>query len=170
MTWRKAWIGLGGNIGNVSDAMNKAISALDNHTGIRLRAVSSLYATQPWGVADQPEYNNACIEILTDMKPQALLSACLETEAGLKRVRKNRWGPRTIDLDILAMERVEVDVDGLTIPHSRLRERAFALAPMAELAPEFVVDGKPVSRWLETLDLNGIRVISKPAEWFGNQT
>jgi 2-amino-4-hydroxy-6-hydroxymethyldihydropteridine diphosphokinase len=61
MTWRKAWIGLGGNIGNVPDAMNKAISALDNHTGIRLRAVSSLYATEPWGVADQPEYNNACI-------------------------------------------------------------------------------------------------------------
>ncbi len=96
-------------------------------------------------------------------------AACLAVEAGLKRVRQNRWGPRTIDLDILAMEGVEIYLEGLTIPHSRLRERAFALAPMAELAPEFDIDGKSVSQWLEALDRSGIRMVSKPADWFTNQ-
>jgi 2-amino-4-hydroxy-6-hydroxymethyldihydropteridine diphosphokinase len=166
MTWRKAWIGLGGNIGDVPDTMNKAISALKSHEAIRLQAVSSLFATEPWGVSDQPVFNNACIEILTELSPQALLKACLATEAGLKRERQNRWGPRTIDLDILAMDGVEIDIEGLTIPHSRLSERAFALAPMAELAPQFDVGGKTVLQWLETLDQEGVRVLSKPEEWF----
>lgn len=164
--WHKAWIGLGGNIGDVPAQMNRAINTLVSHRGIKLVGVSSLYATEPWGLKEQAEFNNACIEISTFLEPGALLKACLATEASLNRIRDVRWGPRTIDLDILIIEDAEIDVDGLTVPHPRLHERAFALAPLADLAPNLALAGGTVSKLLENLDRKGIRTIATPDEWF----
>lgn len=164
--WRKAWIGVGGNIGDVPAQMNRAIEILVSHQDVKLVGVSSLYATEPWGLREQAEFKNACVEISTHLEPGALLEACLATEARLKRVRDVRWGPRTIDLDILFIEDVEIDIDGLTVPHSRLHERAFALAPLADLAPNLALAGSTVSGLLEKLDRDGIREIAKPDDWF----
>ncbi|MEM7463462.1 MAG: 2-amino-4-hydroxy-6-hydroxymethyldihydropteridine diphosphokinase [Pseudomonadota bacterium] len=163
--WRKAWIGLGGNIGDVPSQMMRAIDILASNDEIRLAGVSGLYATEPWGLKEQAEFKNACIEISTSLEPKALLEACLATEAGLDRIRDVRWGPRTIDLDILAMEDVAIDIDGLTIPHSRLHERAFALVPLADLAPDLKIDGQSILELLEKQDCSGVKQIAAPGEW-----
>ncbi|MGI9402605.1 MAG: 2-amino-4-hydroxy-6-hydroxymethyldihydropteridine diphosphokinase [Rhizobiaceae bacterium] len=166
--WRIAWIGLGGNVGDVPARMKQAIEILASYKGIDLVGVSSLYATEPWGLKDQADFKNACIEISTCLDPSELLDACLKTESRLERIRDVRWGPRTIDLDILMIEGVEIDMKGLTVPHSRLHERAFALAPLAELAPDMELGGSTVSEILESLDLEGVKLAAKSDDWFGS--
>ncbi len=156
---------MGGNIGDVPSQMVQAIDILVSNDEIRLEGVSGLYATEPWGLKEQAEFKNACIEISTSLEPEGLLEACLETEARLDRTRDVRWGPRTIDLDILAMEDVAIDIDGLTIPHSRLHERAFALVPMADLAPDLKIEGQSVSELLKKQDRSGVKQIAAPGEW-----
>src|SRR5690606_17242977 len=107
---------------------------------------------------DQPDFLNAVAEVETRRSPRGLLELCLKTETDLHRVRDQRWGPRSIDLDILLFGDLTVDEPGLAIPHPRLTERAFALVPLAELAPELVVAGLPVTEWLLLVDTGGILV------------
>jgi 2-amino-4-hydroxy-6-hydroxymethyldihydropteridine diphosphokinase len=124
-------------------------------------AVSSLYATAPVGREDQPEFLNAAVEIRTTLPPRELLTACLRIEAELGRIRTERWGPRTIDIDVLLYGDRRLAEDGLTLPHPRMQERAFVLAPLAEIAPGLLLDGTTVAVRAEAIDRFGVRRLER---------
>jgi 2-amino-4-hydroxy-6-hydroxymethyldihydropteridine diphosphokinase len=149
----RAYVGLGSNLGDRSATLAHALELLGERRGISLVAVSSFRETDPVGYLDQPRFLNAAAAIETSLTPQALLLALLEVERQLGRTREGpRFGPRTVDLDLLLMEGVTVDEPGLTVPHPRLHERRFALAPLAELDPSLVVPGHgSVGQLLELL-------------------
>lgn len=131
----RALLGLGANLGNPVATLNEAktrLAALG-----RVTAASSLYRTPPWGVTEQPPFVNAALALETALDAEALLVALKTLERELGRVAGARWGPRAIDLDILAIDGVRRDDPHLTIPHARLFERAFALVPLAEIEPAF---------------------------------
>ena len=132
------YLSLGGNLGDPASAMGAALRMLDADPLVDVVAVSSLYRTPPWGKTDQPDFLNAAAEVLTTLSPRGLLDLCLEAERKLKRVRQERWGPRLIDIDILVFGELAVHESGLEIPHPRMLERAFVLAPLAEIAPDIV--------------------------------
>ncbi|MGI9355889.1 MAG: 2-amino-4-hydroxy-6-hydroxymethyldihydropteridine diphosphokinase, partial [Rhizobiaceae bacterium] len=144
---KKAWLGLGGNIGDVQAAIRAALHNLDGHGAVEVVAVSPLYKTPPWGVEDQPWFFNCCAEVMTSLTPEELLAACQEQERLGKRERVQRWGPRTIDIDILVYEGVEQDNPGLALPHPRITERAFVLVPLADIAPQLEVQKRTVKDW-----------------------
>ncbi|GIL00811.1 MAG: 2-amino-4-hydroxy-6-hydroxymethyldihydropteridine diphosphokinase [Alphaproteobacteria bacterium] len=163
---RRAWLGLGGNVGDVAAAMVAALERLDADPGIEVVAVSALYRTPPWGVTDQPDFLNACAELRTTLAPERLLAVCLDTERALKRVRDRRWGPRTIDLDVLVVEAVTVQTPTMTLPHPRMLDRPFVLLPLAELAPDLLVGGRAVRQWLAETDTGGIVRVAAAGEWW----
>ena len=160
-----AVIGLGGNIGEPQAAMAAALDRLTRHPGIALEAVSALYRTPPWGNIDQPPFLNAAVRVQTALAARELLEACLTVERELGRERRERWGPRTIDLDILLFGDAEVDKPGLTIPHPRLAERAFALLPLADVAPDATIGGRPARDWLDAAGRDGIVRLAGP-DWY----
>ena len=162
----RAYLGLGGNLGDPAAAMGAALRALDGAAGIEVAAVSSLYRTPPWGVTDQPDFLNAVAALDTRLMPRALLQACLDAERALKRVRDMRWGPRTIDLDILLYGNQRIDEEGLQVPHPRMSARAFVMVPLAEIAPDAVVDAKTAAEWLPSLDLSGIVRLPGGGGWW----
>src|SRR6201994_55544 len=124
-----ALIALGGNVGEVRDTFKKAIANICGMTQAALLARSSDYATPPWGEEKQARFINACIEIETSLDPHALLFTLhkIEKKFGRDRAREQHWGPRTLDLDLIAYDDVTIDQQGLTLPHPRLFERAFVL-------------------------------------------
>jgi 2-amino-4-hydroxy-6-hydroxymethyldihydropteridine diphosphokinase len=131
-----AYVGLGANLGDREATVRRAAELLG------AARVSTLIETEPWGYADQPRFVNAVAELETDKSPRALLERLLEIERELGRTREGpRYGPRTIDLDLLLYGDEQLEEPGLVVPHPRLRERAFVLEPLAELAPELVVPG-----------------------------
>ena len=142
-----AYIGLGSNLGDREETIRRAVELLG------AARVSTLLETEPWGYADQPRFLNAVAELETDEPPRALLARLLEIERELGRTREGpRYGPRTIDLDLLLYGDDRLDEPGLGLPHPRLHERAFVLEPLAELAPELVVPGfGPVKALLSRL-------------------
>ncbi|HEV3404498.1 MAG TPA: 2-amino-4-hydroxy-6-hydroxymethyldihydropteridine diphosphokinase [Gaiellaceae bacterium] len=142
-----AYIGLGSNLGDREETIRRAVELLG------AARVSTLIETEPWGYADQPRFLNAVAELETDEPPRALLARLLEIERELGRTREGpRYGPRTIDLDLLLYGDDRLDEPGLGLPHPRLHERAFVLEPLAELAPELVVPGfGPVKALLSRL-------------------
>jgi 2-amino-4-hydroxy-6-hydroxymethyldihydropteridine diphosphokinase len=154
----EALLALGGNVGEVRETIDRAIAMLCEGSGLRLTARSSDYATPPWGVADQPPFVNLCIAVETALTPQALLRRvqAVEHALGRARVQERRWGPRPIDIDILAYDDVTLDGADLTLPHPRLFERAFVLVPLAEIAPDRVIAGKRVRDALAKVDTAGI--------------
>ncbi len=164
-TEERIFIGLGGNIGDPRRAMASAVKALAGADDIDVVGISSLYRTPPWGKTDQPDFLNAVVEISCALSPRILLNRCLEIEKGLKRERGERWGPRTIDMDIIAFGNRVVDEPDLHIPHPRLYERAFVLMPLAELAPDFTISGNQVSQLLAELDRQGIAVPAQGRQW-----
>ncbi len=134
----RALLGLGANLG---DPIATLLAAKDHLAALgTVTAVSSLYRTPPWGVEDQPPFVNAAVALETALDPDALLAALKELEAELGRTTTFRWGPRVIDLDILDYDGVRRSDPVLTIPHARLRERAFVLVPLAEIEPAFAAD------------------------------
>jgi 2-amino-4-hydroxy-6-hydroxymethyldihydropteridine diphosphokinase len=165
-TKETAYLGLGGNLGDPAKSMGAALRMLDADPLSRVVAVSSLYRTPPWGKTDQPDFLNATAEVLTSHSPRELLDLCLEAEQRLKRVRQERWGPRLIDIDILIFGDKAVHEHGLEIPHPRMLERAFALAPLAEIAPDFMVDGQTLSDHLAMLDTTGITRLPSGPDWW----
>lgn len=166
---RTAWLGLGGNIGDVKTAMADALQLLNAADEIKIQTVSPVYKTPPWGVEDQPWFLNCCAAVNTSLSPEELLEHCQDAERAGKRERVKRWGPRTIDIDILAMEGVDQVEQRLTIPHPRLLERAFVLIPLADIAPEMNMQGKPVSQWANSVDQGGIENVEFPDNWWKNQ-
>jgi 2-amino-4-hydroxy-6-hydroxymethyldihydropteridine diphosphokinase len=123
-----------------------------------LLARSSDYATPPWGDEQQARFVNACIEIDTSLDPHALLFVLhkVEQKFGRDRAKERRWGPRTLDLDLIAYDNVTIDKPELTLPHPRLFERAFVLVPLAEIAPDRLIRGRPVAEALADLSTEGI--------------
>ena len=148
-----AYVGLGANIGAREVTLLRAVDLLADADDVDVLAVSQLRETEPLGVVDQPPFLNGAAQIETSLEPRALLELLLEVERTLGRVRGERWGPRTVDLDLLVYGDRTVDEPGLRVPHPRLHERRFALEPLAELEPDLVVPGLgPVSGALAALD------------------
>lgn len=146
----EAFVGLGANLGDPPAAIERAIVALDALPGTRVSARSRLYRTPAWGLADQPDFINAVARVSTRLVPQALLEALLgvERQAGRTRGDGPQWGPRVLDLDLLLYGDAELDLPGLRVPHPRLHERAFALVPLAEIAPDARIPGHGVAAGL----------------------
>ncbi len=154
----EAALGLGGNVGDVAAAFVHALSRLADAPGVRLARISSVYRTPPWGKLDQPPFLNMAALVETTLPARALLALCLDIERSLGRRRLERWGPRTLDIDILTWGDVTIDEPDLKIPHPSLAERAFVLAPLAEIAPRLQVRGREVGEWLARVDRAGIEV------------
>jgi 2-amino-4-hydroxy-6-hydroxymethyldihydropteridine diphosphokinase len=154
----EALLALGGNVGDVRTTIARALDALCDGTDIRLVARSSDYLTPPWGIADQPRFINVCIAVETVLTPHALLARAqtVEESFGRDRSREQRWGPRPLDIDILAYDDLLLATPKLTLPHPRLLERAFVLVPLAEIMPERVIAGISVNDALSRVDKGGI--------------
>ena len=152
-------LGLGGNLGDPTATIDAALGHLKTG-GVRIMRRSRRYRTAPWGVADQPDFINICVAAETTLAPRALLGLIHATEAALGRERRERWGPRTIDIDILAYGDERIDEPGLTIPHPRLTERAFVLVPLSDIAADRAIDGRTVREWAAAVDRNGIELHS----------
>ena len=148
----EAAIALGSNIGDKANNIDRAVAMLDAVAGIRVTARSRDFRTAPWGITDQDWFVNAAVLVETSLAPRALLEVCLDIEARLGRVRGLRWGPRLIDLDVLIYGNREIDEPGLTVPHPRMMERAFVLAPLADLMPERRIGGRRIDEALAALD------------------
>jgi 2-amino-4-hydroxy-6-hydroxymethyldihydropteridine diphosphokinase len=149
----RAYVGLGANVGPREVTLLRAVDLLAEANAVEVVAVSQLRETEPVGVVDQPRFLNGAVAIETSLPPRALLQLLLDVERSLGRVRTERWGPRTVDLDLLVYGAEVVDEPGLRVPHPRLGERRFALEPIAELDPNLVVPGLgPVSDALAALN------------------
>ncbi|MEK7795248.1 MAG: 2-amino-4-hydroxy-6-hydroxymethyldihydropteridine diphosphokinase [Candidatus Hydrogenedentota bacterium] len=134
----RVFLGLGSNLGERALHLRAAVRQIAGIEGVLVRAVSPVYETAPVGLTGQPVFLNAVVEIETTLEPVELLKAVKELERGLGRGSGVRWGPREIDIDILLWGERVIDVDGLRIPHPRLHERRFALAPLADIGPEVI--------------------------------
>jgi 2-amino-4-hydroxy-6-hydroxymethyldihydropteridine diphosphokinase len=159
-----AVLGLGGNIGDSRKVLAGALNRLARHPGIAVAAVSALYQTPPWGKTDQPPFLNAAARIETSLTPRGLLDAVLSVERQLGRERSERWGPRTVDIDILIFGDEAIDEPGLHVPHPHLTERAFALAPLVDVMPHAELSGRPAADWLKDADRAGMVRLAEP-DW-----
>jgi len=158
----RALIGLGGNLGDVRERLDAAIAALDALPGIAVLARSRLYRTPPWGQTAQPDFVNGAIAIETTLPARDLLEALLATERAFGRIRDGeRWGPRTLDLDLLTYGDELIDDERLTVPHPRIAERAFVLLPLADIAADAVLPGMGrVRDLLGAIDTHGCTPLS----------
>jgi 2-amino-4-hydroxy-6-hydroxymethyldihydropteridine diphosphokinase len=166
--WAEAFLGLGGNIGDVRSTFDAAIAMLCDGDALRLAARSADYRTPPWGVTDQPAFVNAVIAVSTALAPHDLLAHALAVERALGRDRgkERRWGPRLVDIDILAYDDVVLGDPDLTVPHPHLFERAFVLVPLAEIAADRVIGGKRIGDALASLDTSGIEKLASQSDRF----
>jgi 2-amino-4-hydroxy-6-hydroxymethyldihydropteridine diphosphokinase len=153
-----AIIALGGNVGDVRTTFQRAIANICGMAQAALVARSSDYATPPWGHEQQARFINACISIETSLDPHALLYSLqrIETKFGRDRSKETRWGPRTLDLDLIAYDDITLQKGELTLPHPRLFERAFVLVPLVEIAPHRLIGGRDVTAALSELSTEGI--------------
>lgn len=149
-----AYIGLGSNMGDKTANLKRAIEELGKVPGNKVLAVSSFYETEPVGNIEQDWFINAAVKIETDLTPRELLEVLLKIEKELGRVRDERWGPRTIDLDILLYDDLALNEEGLAIPHPYLHERGFVLVPLSEIAPEVIhpIFKRSIQELLEVLE------------------
>jgi 2-amino-4-hydroxy-6-hydroxymethyldihydropteridine diphosphokinase len=154
-----AILGLGSNLGDKRANIARAIEHLTADGSLRLVARSHDYHSAPWGKTDQDWFVNACISVATSLTAHEVLERCFEAERELRRVRQERWGPRTLDCDLLVYRDVHSDAPELTLPHPRITERAFVLVPMLEVAPDQVINGRRISSWLNALDANDVVVM-----------
>lgn len=151
-------IALGSNLGDSYSILEAALRALSELPGILLQARSHWYRTVAVG-PPQPDFLNGCALLRVSLSPQALLEALLETETRFGRVRHQRWGPRTLDLDLLLYDDSILNTPALQLPHPRLHERAFVLVPLVEIVPDWVepVSGKAIAELIQTVDCTGVR-------------
>ena len=158
----EALVALGGNLGNVRDTIDRAVAVFCEGQRVRLLARSSDYRTNPWGVEDQPPFVNACIAVETRLSPRALLAhaQAVERALGRERSKERRWGPRQIDIDLIAYDDVALEDPDLTLPHPQLFTRAFVLVPLTEIAPERLITGRRVRDALAQLDTSGVEKLA----------
>ena len=156
---KRAVIALGANLGNRLETLQGAIDALEDTPGVRIKAVSPVYETEPWGVepGSQPSYFNAVVVLKTTLPPSSLLERAHAVEEAFHRVRDERWGARTLDVDIVAYADVVDDDPHLTLPHPRAHQRAFVLAPWHDVDPEAQLPGLgAVAELLDTVTREGV--------------
>ncbi|MEU3508059.1 2-amino-4-hydroxy-6-hydroxymethyldihydropteridine diphosphokinase [Streptomyces longwoodensis] len=156
---QRAVISLGSNLGNRLETLQGAIDALEDTPGVRVKAVSPVYETEPWGVepGSQPSYFNAVVLLKTTLPPSSLLERAHAVEEAFHRVREERWGARTLDVDIVAYAEVVSDDPHLTLPHPRAHERAFVLAPWHDVEPAARLPGRgPVADLLGGVTRDGV--------------
>ncbi|MBF6024341.1 2-amino-4-hydroxy-6-hydroxymethyldihydropteridine diphosphokinase [Lysobacter niastensis] len=167
-----AYVGLGSNLGESVATLRAALTALDAISGTHLVRASHFYRTPAWGVTEQPDFLNAVAMVRTQLPAAELLAAMLDIERAAGRNRSadgsDRWGPRTLDLDLLLYGDAVVDVPGLHVPHPHLHERAFALVPLVEIAPDTVIPGVGRARdalaRMETADIEALTYTDPPAD------
>jgi 2-amino-4-hydroxy-6-hydroxymethyldihydropteridine diphosphokinase len=151
----RACIALGSNLGDPRQQVLDAMDALQTLPDSRVLQRSRLYRTPPWGVLDQPDFVNAVVAIDTSLSPHALLDALHAIEQQAGRVRLERNGPRTLDLDLLHMDGIQINDARLTVPHPRIAERAFVLLPLADVSPELQLRDGTVAELLARIDIHG---------------
>ena len=162
----RVFIALGSNIGDRAANIKKAVDLIAASGAVTVVRSSHLYETRPWGVEDQPDFINAVIEVRTTLAPAALLAHLKGVEAQMGRVATERWGPRIIDADIIFYGARVVMEEGLSIPHARMRERAFVLVPLCECAPTLIhpVVGRTIKELLDALDPQERASVNKSAK------
>jgi 2-amino-4-hydroxy-6-hydroxymethyldihydropteridine diphosphokinase len=158
---RQAYVGFGANLGNPASTLQAAAAELGRTAGT-VTAGSHIYRSRPIGLTDQPDFQNAVARVSTTLAPEALLDELLALEARFGRVREVRFGPRTLDLDLLWYEAVVRDDERLTLPHPRAHEREFVLRPLAELDPDLELRGTTVAAWLARLEPQGVEPTGLP--------
>lgn len=157
----KAYIALGSNMGDRFGYLTQAILLLESHEKIEVVNTSSIYETDPVGYTDQDQFLNMAIQVKTSLEPVELLDTCLDIELKLGRKREIKWGPRTLDLDILLYNHENIETEKLTIPHPRMRERAFVILPLLEMDPDLTLPntGEPLKNCLQSIpDKEGVRI------------
>jgi 2-amino-4-hydroxy-6-hydroxymethyldihydropteridine diphosphokinase len=154
----RAYLALGGNVGDSRTVLDRAVALLCDGGDIRLLARSSDYETPPWGVTEQPPFVNLCIAVDTTLLPHALLARAHEVEHALGRDRahERRWGPRSADIDLITYDDMILHDADLILPHPRLFERAFVLVPLAEIAPDLCIAGQRVTDAANAIDKTGM--------------
>lgn len=161
----RAVLSLGGNLGDPRAQFAVALRALDDDPGIRVAAVSHAYETVPLGKTDQPQFLNCAAFVDADMPPEVLLARTQAVEDALGRVRFERWGPRTLDIDLICAGEAALDGRDLTLPHPRAHERAFVLIPWLELDPEACLLGRSVAQLIASLPEQGVRRAGTVPGW-----
>jgi 2-amino-4-hydroxy-6-hydroxymethyldihydropteridine diphosphokinase len=159
-----AFLGIGGNLGDRLGFLTEAVRRLHQPPRMRVDAVSSVYESKPLGAATQPDYLNAVLRVATLHSPHELMAECLRIETALGRVRRERWGPRTIDIDILLYDDATIADAALTLPHPQMRARNFVLIPLAEIAPDLVLGGASIQTFAGRIDSAGLRKLGR-LEW-----
>ena len=159
-----AYIALGSNLGDRAALLRGALAALQRGGDVRVVAESVVYETAPVGGPPQPDYLNMVVAVETLLGPEALLERCLAVETEHGRVRRERWGARTLDLDLLSFGAVLLRTERLTLPHPRLAERAFVLVPLAEVAPELRIGDATAGELAARCDRSGLRRIGALAD------
>ncbi|HMQ58152.1 MAG TPA: 2-amino-4-hydroxy-6-hydroxymethyldihydropteridine diphosphokinase [Rhizobiaceae bacterium] len=162
----EALLGLGGNVGDVRAALARALQAMDADPQVTVRAVSRLWRTPAWGRTDQPDFLNAAALIETRLGARDLLFALQALETAGGRVRRERWGPRTLDIDILFFGSSNIDEPGLTVPHPQIGARAFVLAPLQDICGDALPDGRTISRMLAELDTGDLSPLVVAPNWW----
>ncbi|AKL94431.1 2-amino-4-hydroxy-6-hydroxymethyldihydropteridine pyrophosphokinase FolK [Clostridium aceticum] len=155
----KGYLGLGSNMGDKKEYLDQAVEQINQHPSITVTKVSSYYETDPVGYTDQDVFLNVVVEIDTDLPPYELLSYCNEIEEILQRKRLIRWGPRTIDVDVLLYEDYTSNDEKLTVPHPRMWERAFVMIPLYEIAKDITNNGEHIEEIIKNLCKEGIRKV-----------
>ncbi len=156
-----SYLSLGSNMGNREQNLKEAVSALMKEPDIQIENISSIYETDPVGYTEQDCFLNIALQVKTSLRPEELLSKCQQIEIELGRKREIRWGPRTIDLDILLYNHENIETESLVIPHPRMHERAFVLVPLLELNPALLIPGfsEPLPVILDAIpDKEGVRL------------
>lgn len=151
----RAAIALGSNVGDKRGNVARAIELLERD-GARVVRRSADFRTEPWGPVEQDWFVNACVIVETELSPEELLSLCRRIEAELGRKRDMRWGPRTIDVDILTYDNLTIDTPELVVPHPRMFERAFVLVPLLDADPEAVVGGQRIADLVRAVGREGL--------------
>lgn len=157
----KAYLGLGTNMGDKQAYLKEACKIISDNPNINIVKISKVYKTKAWGYTNQDDFLNICIEVDTNLSPEELLEVCHEVENKLNRVRVIRWGPRTIDVDILFFNNIISTDENLILPHPRIKERAFVLIPLMDLNKELVIDNKTISYYLSNLEKEELKQVEE---------
>nr|WP_136251467.1 2-amino-4-hydroxy-6-hydroxymethyldihydropteridine diphosphokinase [Ningiella ruwaisensis] len=161
-----AFIGLGSNLAQPAEQLKGALRDLHQHEKVSLQRWSHLYQSAPMGPKDQPDYVNAVCQVTTSLRPEELLDVLQAIEQSHGRERKgHKWGPRTLDLDMLMFNDLRLNTERLTLPHYGMREREFVLVPLFEIAPDLIMqDGLPLAAWIHKCGLDGLKRLSEKIE------
>jgi len=158
LAWSRVVLGLGSNLGNRLETLQGALDEITDTPGVTVAGVSGVYETDPVGGPEQGSYFNAVVVIRTLLTPDLVLERANSIEEAFQRVRVERWGPRTLDVDVIAFGNVEQDDPRLTLPHPRAHERAFVLAPWLDVDPDAEIPGRGrVADLLAGVGLDGVR-------------